>query len=106
MFREGAADKRRDDKRRDDRWETLKRRVLLLSRLDGKAVLLAEGVHMVHPGRVTEPDRVIARLREHGVLDRATFEKAIANERPPVAITRDVLAMAQRDLRALATAPA
>ncbi len=106
MFREGASDKRREEKRRDDRWETLKRRVQLLSRLDGKAVLFAEGVHMVHPSRVTEPDRIVARLREHGVLDRATFEKAIANERPPVAITREVLATAQRDLRALALPPA
>ena len=101
MFREGA-----DEKRRDDRWETLKRRVQLLSRLDGKAILLAEGVHMVHPTAVKEPDRVIATLRAKGVLDCATFERAFVNERPPVVITREVLAVAQRDLRALATQPA
>lgn len=106
MFREGTPDKRREEKRRDDRWETLKRRVQLLHRLDGKAVLFSEGVHIVNPGRVTEPELVVSRLREHGVLDLATFEKAIANERPPVAITREVLATAHRDIRALALPPA
>ena len=101
MFREGAV-----EKRRDDRWEAVKRRVQLLSRLDGKPVLLVEGVHVATPELVRDADLVIITLRKSGVLDRETFERAFASERPPVAITREVLATAHRDLRALATAPA
>lgn len=101
MFREGAV-----EKRRDDRWETLKRRVQLLGRLDGKAVLLASGVHVATPLRVLDADRIVACLRKHGVLDRETFEAAFASERPLFPVTRAVLAVAQRDLRALAAPPA
>ena len=104
MIREGA--RGTQPKRHDDRWETLKRRVQLLARLEGHAVLLASGVHAATPVRVVDADRIVQVLRERGVLDRATFERALASERPPMAITREVLATAQRDLRALATQPA
>lgn len=104
MFRESAP--AREAKRRDERWETLKRRVQLVGRLDGQAVLLASGVHVATPRRVLDAERVVGRLRSHGVLDLETFEAAFASERPPVRITREVLASAQRDLRALATPPA
>jgi len=104
MIREGA--RGTQPKRHDDRWETLKRRVQLLARLEGHAVLLASGVHAATPVRVVDADRIAQALRERGVLDRATFESALASERPPMAVTREVLATAQRDLRALATQPA
>jgi hypothetical protein len=94
------------EKRRDDRWESLKRRVQLVSRLDGRAVLLASGVHVANPRRVLDAARVVTHLREHGVLDLATFEAAFDSERPPVLVTRELLAVAQRDLRALDTRPA
>lgn len=101
MVRERAT-----EKRRDDRWETLKRRVQLLDRLDGQALLLASGVHVATPRRVLDAARIVAALRIDGVLDLATLEAAFASRRPPVPVTRDVLAAAQRDLRALATPPA
>lgn len=104
MIREGATGPIR--KRHDDRWETLKRRVQLLARLDGHAVLLTTGVHVATPVRVLDADRIVKVLRERGVLDPATFESALASERPPLRITREVLATAQRDMRALAQAPA
>ena len=97
---------KRHAKRRDDRWETLKRRVQLLARLDGEIVRLAEGVHVAHATRVNDPEAVVKVLSGRGVLDRATFERALTSERPPVAITREMLATAQRDLRALAAPPA
>ena len=105
MIREGARGTP-PRRRHDDRWETLKRRVQLLARLDGHAVLLASGVHAATPQRVLDADRIVRVLRERGVLDRDTFERALASERPPMAITREVLATAQRDLRALAMPPA
>ena len=104
MIREGA--RAAPPKRHDDRWETLKRRVQHLARLDGHAVLLASGVHAATPRRVLDADRVVRVLRERGVLDLDTFDTALASERPPVAVTREVLATAQRDLRALAMPPA
>jgi hypothetical protein len=93
-------------KRRDERWETLKRRVQLLARLDGRIVRLVEGVHVAQATRVTDPQSVVKMLRARAVLDRATFERALASDRPPIAITRETLATAQRDLRALSTPPA
>jgi hypothetical protein len=93
-------------KRPDDKWDTLKRRVQLLARLDGHAVLLASGVHVAVPRRVLDAERIIATLRERGVLDLATFERAFDCARPATAITRELLATAQRGLRALATPPA
>jgi hypothetical protein len=104
MIREGA--RGTPPKRHDDRWETLKRRVQLLARLDGHAVLLASGVHAATPQRVLDADRIASVLRERGVLDLDTFTRALASERPPMQITREVLATAQRDLRALAMPPA
>jgi hypothetical protein len=104
MIREGA--RGASPKRHDDRWETLKRRVQLLARLEGHAVLLATGVHAATPLRVLDGDRLVQVLRDRGVLDLDTFERALASERPPMAITREVLATAQRDLRALAMPPA
>ena len=104
MMREGA--RATGPKRHDDRWETLKRRVQLLARLEGHAVLLASGVHVATPVRVLDADAIAGVLRERGVLDVATFERALGSERPPMAITREVLATAQRDLRALAMPPA
>jgi hypothetical protein len=89
-----------------DRWETLKRRVQMLSRLGGHAVLLDEGVHVATPERVLDAERIIATLRKRGVLDLATFEQAMKSERPPQRITREVLATAHRDVRALALSPA
>lgn len=97
------------EKRRDDRWDTLKRRVQLLGRLDGHAVLLDSGVHVATPERVIDPERVVAVLRDKGVLDRETFEQAFGSARPTMhitQITRELLAVAQRDLRALAAPPA
>ena len=99
---EGAPRRKRDD----DRWETLKRRVQMLGRIEGHAFLLDEGVHVVTPVRVIDAGLVTKRLREHGVLDRETFEKAIATERPPLRVTRELLATAQRDVRALGAPPA
>ena len=108
MFHDGGAPRedRKRKKRTGDRWETLKRRVQMLARVDGHAVLLAEGVHVATPERILDADRITKRLREHGVLDRDTFEKAVASAAPPLRVTREVLATAQRDLRALATPPA
>jgi hypothetical protein len=99
-------DRRKRKKRSDDRWETLKRRVQMLARVDGDAVLLDDGVHVATPVRVLDADRIMKRLRERGVLDRETFEKAFACAAPSLRVTRAVLATAQRDLRALATPPA
>lgn len=104
MLRETLVDKR--DKRRDDRWETLKRRVLLLARLEGSLVRLADGVHVAEATRVIDPDAIVKRLRAQGMLDRATFDRAVTSARPPVAVTRELLATANRDLKALAAAPA
>ncbi|MDB4936551.1 MAG: hypothetical protein JWP87_3523 [Labilithrix sp.] len=107
MFRHGAAeDVRGVRKRRDDRWETLKRRVQLLSRLDGHALLLDDGVYVATPERVLDPEAIVSALRSKGVLDRTTFEQAITSERPLLRVTREVLATAQRDVRALGTTPA
>ena len=75
MPRETLVEKR--DKRRDDRWETLKRRVLLLARLEGSLVRLADGVHVAEATRVTDPDAIVKRLRAQGMLDRATFDRAV-----------------------------
>ncbi len=104
MPREPLVEKR--DKRRDDRWETLKRRVLVLARLEGSLVRLSEGVHVAEATRVSDPDAIVKRLRAEGMLDRATFERAVESARPPVSITRELLAMANRDLKALSTTPA
>jgi hypothetical protein len=79
------------------RWETLKRRVQLLARVDGHAILFDDGVHVATPQRVLDADRLVKRLREHGVLDRDTVEKATSNERPPLRVTRELLATAQDD---------
>ncbi|MEA2750962.1 MAG: hypothetical protein QOI41_5105, partial [Myxococcales bacterium] len=110
MFHDAGARAAHEDRKRkkrgDDRWETLKRRVQMLARVDGHAVLLAEGVHVATPQRVLDAERITKRLREHGVLDLDTLEKAMASERPPLRITREVLATAQRDLRALVAPPA
>ncbi|MBX3191008.1 MAG: hypothetical protein KF819_28690 [Labilithrix sp.] len=105
MARGSGAFSRDEPKRRDERWETLKRRVQLLARLDGPTLGLAEGLHVVRVDRVGDAQRVIARLREQGGLDRATFESTIVSERPALHVTRELLATAQRDLRALATPP-
>ena len=45
MFHDGGTprDDRKRKKRGDDRWETLKRRVQMLARVDGHAVLLDDG---------------------------------------------------------------
>ena len=104
MPRETLVEKR--EKRRDDRWETLKRRVHLLARLDGRLVRLAEGVHVADAKRVSDPDAIVKALRARGTVDRATFERAVTSVRPPVAVTRELLATANRDLRALAATPA
>ena len=110
MPNEGGArapnDEPRRKKRQDDRWETLKRRVQLLARVDGHAILFDDGVHVATPQRVLDADRLVKRLREHGVLDRDTVEKAMRNERPPLRVTRELLATAQRDLHALTAPPA
>ena len=84
----------------------MKRRVQLLARLEGHAVLLASGVHAATLVRVLDADAIVGVLGERGVLDAATFARALGSERPPMTITREVLATAQRDLRALATPPA
>ncbi len=93
-------------KRRDDRWDTLKRRVLLLARLEGSLVRLADGVHVAEGTRITDPDAIVKRLRAEGMLDRATFCRAVTSARPPVAVTRELLATANRDLKALSATPA
>ena len=97
---------RRRKKRKDDRWETLKRRVQLLARVDGHAVLFDDGVHVATPLRVLDAERLVRRLREHGVLDRDTVENAMSSERPPLRVTRELLATAQRDVYTLASPPA
>ena len=97
---------RTDEKRRDDRWETLKRRVQLLSRVDGPLLHLAEGIFVARIDRIGDPARIVDELRKRGVLGQATLQAAAILERPPLLVTRDVLATAQRDLRALAAPPA
>lgn len=95
-----------DDKRRDERWETLKRRVQLLSYVDGPPLRLAEGLHILRIERLTDPERIVKELREKGILSRSTLERASVMDRPPLLVTRELLATAQRDLRALITPPA
>lgn len=97
---------RTEEKRRDDRWETLKRRVQLLARVDGPLLHLAEGVFVARIDRISDPARIVDELRKSGVLGQATLERAAILERPPLLVTRDVLAAAHRDLRALAAPPA
>jgi len=97
---------RTEEKRRDDRWETLKRRVQLLARVDGPLLHLAEGLFVARIDRISDPQTIIAELRAKGVITQSILERATVLERPPLLVTRDLLATAQRDLRALAAPPA
>ncbi|HEY8078145.1 MAG TPA: hypothetical protein VIF62_28655 [Labilithrix sp.] len=94
------------EKRRDERWESLKRRVQLLARLEGSIVLLDEGVHVVAIERVREPERLVRAMRETGVASAATLAAFTVLGRPAQRVDAALLATAQRDLRALAVAPA
>ena len=91
---------------RDEKWETLKRRAQLLARLGGPTASLAEGLHVVSIAAVKEPALVVARLRARGVLTVAELAKAATLEQMSVPVTREHLAAAHRDVRALSTAPA
>src|SRR5262245_27693160 len=93
------------EKRRDERWETLKRRVQLLSRLDGAVVTLVDGPAVAAVVKVGDPEKVVAALKKHGALDRATLEAALETVRPIVPISAALVATAHRDLRALALPP-
>ncbi|MDF2695524.1 MAG: hypothetical protein K0S65_3907, partial [Labilithrix sp.] len=92
--------------RRDDRFQEVKRRVALLARLEGELVHLAEGAFLVRARDVRNPRAVVAHLRAHGLLDRATLEREVKLEAPPVALDTATIATAHRDLRALAQQPA
>jgi|GEM_PF-3561320 len=94
-----ARDRSRD---RDERWTTLKRRVQNVARLDGTVLPLAEGLHIVAVERIASAAPIIAELRERGLLSRATLTANAVLARPPALVTREVLASARRDLRALA----
>lgn len=86
---------------RDERWEALKRRIQMLARLEGAPVALDAGLHLVDVLAVSDATKVIARLRAHGVLDRATVDAALTVDRPPLALTTALLATANRDVRVL-----
>ena len=92
-------------KERDEKWDTLKRRVIAISRLEGHVIALADGVYVYSPIRVKSVDLLVERLRE-GAPSFQGIEATLELERPAALVTRNVLAVAQRDLRALAATPA
>jgi hypothetical protein len=96
------------EKRRDDKFQALKRRIMMLARFDGELVLLAGGLYLVRlrAGAPRNARGIIAHLRSHGVLDSATLEQNMKLDGPPFAIDAHVIAAAHRDVRALAQRPA
>ncbi|OJY22968.1 MAG: hypothetical protein BGO98_33630 [Myxococcales bacterium 68-20] len=94
------------EKRRDDKFHGLKRRIATLARLDGEPVRLAEGLFLVQARHPRGAKAIIARLRAHGVLDRATLEEHMKLDATPVAIDAQTIAAAHRDIRALSQRPA
>jgi hypothetical protein len=92
--------------RRDDRFDTLKRRVTDLARLDGEPVTLAEGLFLAKITRVTAERALVAHLRAEGVLDRSTLERSVKLAAPLVAVDSRTLGAAHRDVRILESRPA
>lgn len=93
------------DKRRDDKFLALKRRVKTLAQLDGELLHLAEGPCLVRARRVKNARAVVQHLRAHGALDRATLERHVELDAPPVALDAHTVAALHRDLRVLAQRP-
>ena len=93
-------------KQRDSRWESVKRHVQLLARLEGEPLRLDGQLYLVKPTKVREPSLVIETLRTHGELEPARFPVLVKSERPPMLVTRELLATARRNLLALSAPPA
>jgi hypothetical protein len=96
-----------NEKRRDDKFQSLKRRVSALARLDGELLLLEEGPFVVRlrGGEPRSTKAVVLRLRADGVLDRATLERTMKLEGPPLSVDVHVIAAAHRDVRVLSQQP-
>jgi len=86
-----------------DRWEALKRQVRQVASLDGEVLHLRDGIVVVHVDRVVAPEQVVKEACAHGRLDRATLARCVRMKHAPVLVTRELLATARRDLRALGT---
>ncbi len=106
MGREVVRAGENEGKRRDDRFLTLKRRVVALARLDGDLVRLSEGPFLVRASAVKDAKAVVARLRAEGRLDVATLQSTMKLDAPAVAVDVQTIAAAHRDLRALSQRPA
>lgn len=85
--------------------QDLKRRLALLDRLDGRAIACADGVFLIPPGRVRDPRPLVAACAA-GRPTSAAIRAALGGAAQPLAVDAVVLATAQRDLRAIASAPA
>ena len=83
----------------------LKRRLSLLDRLDDGAIRCADGVFLVRPARVRDP-RPLVRACEVGWPESAALAAAMAPCPPLLALGRELLAAAHRDLRVIEAAPA
>lgn len=95
-----------EEKRRDDKFQGLKRRVTALARLDGELVHLAEGVFVVRASGVKDPRAIVERLRAEGELDLPTLQQAVKLDALPIAVDVHTIAAAHRDVRALSQRPA
>jgi hypothetical protein len=78
----------------------------MLARLDGELVVVAEGPVLVRTRGVRNAKEVVAHLRGHGVLDRATLEQHVKLDALPIVLDARTIASAHHDLRALSQPPA
>lgn len=90
-------------KQRDDITD-LKRRLTLLDKLDAGAMVCADGVFLIDPGLVRDP-RPIVKACDTGRPTSVALRAGMGPGAQPVAVGRELLAAAHRDLRAIEAAP-
>jgi hypothetical protein len=88
----------------NDDIQELKRRLANLSRLEGRALVCAEGAVVLAPVRVLDP-RPIVEACAKGPPALNAIQRGLELASPPVALSPRLLATAHRDLRILETSP-
>jgi len=90
---------------RNDRLEDIKRRFQLLSELNGRLIVCADGPFLVSIERIRDAGLLAHACATRGAPTSAELAQGALCLRPPLAVTRSRLGAMQRDLKALAQVP-
>lgn len=90
----------------DPRIKELQRRLVRLSRLDGRLLCCADGAWLVWPDYVREPRALVAAISQEAPLTEPLLRRGFQFQQAPRLLEARWLAVAQRDLRALQNDPA